>query len=229
MSASSLSAPAAPVRPVIVAPPVRIAQPTLVVVDRGDDVALLHALAAVWRQVDPQLPDLVDYQRRGLIAFLPINARSARELAAWAVRLDAVRLPRFHLHQRGTAPEARRRQAAVAAIDRQANRCGRLTAKRALVNYLHPSALVAAGGPRTAFGDRDDVVAGVAAARLAAAGVGLRWRDLNAATQQRLRRRAQLWLAREVVARMTPELAALRDPHGETPQWLRDLQDLATW
>ncbi|MCA9236855.1 MAG: hypothetical protein KDA44_15370, partial [Planctomycetales bacterium] len=131
--------------------------PVLIVVEGVHDVAFLKAIATVWRQVDPELPDLALYERRRQIAFVPIGGGGARDIAAWALRLDALPSPRFHLHDRETPPETGRRLAALATIDRQPNRCARITSKRSLENYLHPAAIVAAGGPALALGDHVDV------------------------------------------------------------------------
>ena len=207
----------------------RAHRPVLVVVEGVHDVAFLKAIATVWRQVDPELPDLAHYERRRQIVFLPIGGGGARDIAAWATRLDALPWPRFHLHDRETQPETGRRLAALATIDRQPNRCARITSKRSLENYLHPAAIVAAGGPALALGDHVDVATSVAAARFRATAPQVRWRDLQRQAQRRLVGRTKRWLNTVVVGRMTPPWAAVRDPAGEVAGWLREIDELVHW
>jgi len=102
-----------------------------------------------------------------------------------------------------------------------------LTSKRSLENYLHPRAIVGAGGDELDFDDDDPVSLLLARKRYEQSSPVLSWDLLTRRTQRRLSARSKRWLNRTAVQQMTAELLAERDPTGELIHWLRTMQRLA--
>lgn len=101
-----------------------------------------------------------------------------------------------------------------------------LTQKRALENYLHPTAVSQVFGIEIDFGDHEDVAEIVAQGLLREA-KGPVWRDLSSRSRRRLKDRVKKALHREGLSLMTSELLAERDPQGEVIGWLGIIHQLA--
>jgi hypothetical protein len=102
-----------------------------------------------------------------------------------------------------------------------------LLAKRSLENYLHPAAILAAGGGLLCFGDDDSVGMLVAEQRFGTNSSGVAWNSLPQRARHRLASRAKRWLNRVAVEHMTAAYLAERDPAGELLGLLRAVAALA--
>ena len=203
--------------------------PLLVLVEGRRAATFLGRMAMLWRSLDPRLPDLAALAAAGRLALLPIGGGGADDLLRRGAALETLRLPRVHLYDRDVEPETTRRRAAIAQLNAQPNCLARLTAKRSLANYLHPEALVAAGLPAIEIDDDLDVAARLAQARRAAVSHAASWNALAPRSRRRLVSRMKRRLHDDALPRMTIAWARQRDPAGDLPRWLRELDELLRW
>ncbi|MEX2170059.1 MAG: ATP-dependent endonuclease [Pirellulales bacterium] len=192
----------------------------IVVVEGAHDLEFLLHVSRVLHGADKSsLGQLVD---RGEVLLLPVGGS---HLSLWSTRLAALALPEFHLFDRETEPETALRQQIVHRITARPGCFATLTAKRSLENYLHPQAIVEAGGPVIAVAD-DNWVAELVARRPFEARLGQPvWSALSRRAQRRLVQRAKRWLHRWATPQMTPELLDERDPQGEVRGWLQRIAE----
>ena len=95
-----------------------------------------------------------------------------------------------------------------------------------LENYLHPRAVLQAGGVNIEFTDDDAVPQLVAQAAHRAVGAELPWAELSHRARKRRCERAKVWLNTRAVDCMTLELLQQRDPDGEIAGWLATIAGL---
>jgi hypothetical protein len=93
-----------------------------------------------------------------------------------------------------------------------------------LENYLHPQAIVAAGGRAMEFGDHDPVSRLLSQQRLSLSSTN--WNTLPFRTQRRAIAKAKRWLNTVAVEQMTLALLAERDPTGEVLSWFEMIEQL---
>lgn len=198
--------------------------PLMVVTEGVSDIELLKRISCILHANDSTVVDLSALEAQGELVFIPSGGG---DIAAWHARLRRLPNPRFQLHDRETGEETVRRLAAVAASNGP-DSIVRLTSKRALENYLHPQAIVAAGGPRVEIDDHNDVPAAVAKAQFVAAESVDAWPRLAPRARKRLSGRAKRWLYTRAAEQMSAELFAARDPRGEVRSWLALIAELAT-
>jgi putative ATP-dependent endonuclease of OLD family len=198
--------------------------PLLLVTEGITDIEYLMAIAGVLHGQDPSIPDLAALEAHGQLVFVPIGGG---QIAAWSERLSSLANPRFQLHDRETGAEAVRREAAARAA-RSPDCIVHLTSKRAVENYLHPEAILAAGGPSVRVADFGNVPAAVAAAQFAASAHHDCWDQLSPRARKRFACRAKRWLTTQAVGCMTPALLHQRDPDGEVRMWLSEIARLAS-
>jgi hypothetical protein len=103
----------------------------------------------------------------------------------------------------------------------------RLASKRSLESYLHPQAIFAAGGGRVEFDNEDRVADLIAQNWLLAQPEKLPGPERPRRTRQRLINRAQRWLAREAVSRLSLELLAERGRDSDVLSWFETMGALA--
>jgi hypothetical protein len=111
----------------------------------------------------------------------------------------------------------------VAQINQRAGCHAVLTRNRALENYLHPKAIVAATGSHIRVDDHTSVAETLARARPE---IAAEWPSLSRRTRQRLLHRAKRLLNTHAVQHMTAALLAERDPASEVLGWFRHLAEL---
>ena len=196
----------------------------LVVVEGKHDVTFLRGISRILHADDPTLPDLGKLERAGAMVMLPIGGG---DLLAWAARMAAMNLPEFHLLDRVVPPATERRQHAVELVNQRPNCRAHLTQKRALENYLHPSAVQEVSSLDLTFGDDDDVADMVARACFERQDHELTWEELPGRAKKRCRETAKRWLNRQAVERMTVRMLDERDPEGEVRGWLEVIGEMA--
>ncbi len=190
--------------------------PLLLVTEGISDIEFLKRISRTLHVADDRLPDLEQLEQLRELIFIPIGGG---EIAAWGERLSRLPNRRFQLHDREMGAEAVRRRAAAAALNGPG--ClARLTSKRALENYLHPKAILAAGGPLVRVTDGCDVPAAVAEATFTVEAASNSWDRLSPRARKRFICRAKRWLNCQAVLQMTPALLDARDPAGEVRSWL---------
>ena len=128
---------------------------------------------------------------------------------------------------REVAPETELRQKAATCVNLRPSCRALLTSKRSIENYLHPRALLEAGGQELNINDFDSVVEGVARQRLSVSAPDATWEHLSRRARKRCCYHAKRWLNTRAVERMTPKLLAARDPRGEVLSWLESIRELA--
>ncbi|MBA3484292.1 MAG: ATP-dependent endonuclease [Pirellulales bacterium] len=190
--------------------------PVLLVTEGVSDIEFLKRISRTLHVADDCLPDLGLLEQVGELIFIPIGGG---EIAAWGKLLSRLPNRRFQLHDRELGVEAARRRSAAAALNGPG--CVvRLTSKRALENYLHPEAILAAGGPLVRVDDLCDVPAKVAEATFTAEAASNSWHRLPPRARKRFMARAKRWLTCQAVLQMTPALLDARDPAGDVWSWL---------
>lgn len=196
----------------------------LLVVEGANDVEFLTRLAGRLRADLANVPDLSTLIDAGQLVIVPAGGGDP---IVWAERLAPLGLPQLHLYDREQQPHTTARQRAIAEINRRAGCHGVLLAKRSLENYLHPAAIVAAGGPELCFGDNDALGMVLAEQRFKVTIPGCVWQSLSQRARQRLAHSAKRWLNRTAVDHMTAAFLAERDPAGELLAHLRAIGTLA--
>lgn len=199
--------------------------PLLLVVEGANDVEFLTRLAARLRIDLPSVPDLRELTRSGRLVIVPAGGGDP---LSWAERLAPLGLRQLHIYDREQQPQTATRQRAIAQINARPGCRGVLLAKRSLENYLHPAAIVAAGGPQLCLGDDDPVAMLVAEQRFCTGLSSSIWGSLSHRARHRLANGAKHWLNRVAVEQMTAALLAQRDPAGELLGLLHAIAGLAS-
>ena len=198
-------------------------QPLLLVVEGANDIDFLMRLAARLRADLIDVPDLPTMIVAGRLVIVPAGGGDP---VIWAERLAPLGLPQFHLYDREQQPHTTARQGAIEQINRRPHCWGALLSKRSLENYLHPAAIVAAGGPKLCFADNEPVAMLLAEQRFNVTAPHAAWNRLTRRARQRLSHSAKRWLNRAAVEHMTAALLAERDPGGELLGILRAIAAL---
>jgi hypothetical protein len=194
------------------------------VVEGANDVEFLSRLTRRLRVEIADVPDLAALIEAGQLVIVPAGGGDP---VIWAERLAPLGLPQFHLYDREQEPHTTARQRAIAQINRRPGCRAALLTKRSLENYLHPAAILAAGGPELCFGDDDAVAMLMAEQRFNLEYPGVVWDNLSRRARHRLVYAAKRWLNRAAVERMTASQLAERDPAGELLGHLRAIAKLA--
>jgi putative ATP-dependent endonuclease of OLD family len=198
----------------------------LVVVEGVNDIEFLRRISTTLHKHDATLPDLATREANGQLVFLPIGGGS---VIAWSDRLAPIGCCEIHIYDREMPPETELRQTAIRRIKSRAGCHAVLTRMRSLENYLHPDAILAAGGPRVDFGKDDSVPELAAKNAFEIRHPHVSWNTLSRRTQKRLENLAKRWLNRRAVDCMTPELLRQSDPRGDILMWLATIDALAGW
>ena len=198
-------------------------RPLLCLVEGRHDVEFLRRLTANLAREDSTLPDLGALERDGHLVFVPFGGG---DVLAWSDRFAPLHCPEFHLLDREILPETAIRRQAVLRVNARPRCRAFVTTKRSLENYLHPLALVQAGGVELEFDDESCVAECVARQQAAALEFDPTWDYLFRRTRNRLINRAKRWLNTIAVEHLTRELLAESDPQGEVLHWLRTISEL---
>ena len=198
----------------------------LVVVEGVNDVEFLRRISAMLHEQDRHVPDLAAREANGELVFLLIGGGS---VTAWSDRLAPIGCREFHIYDRELPPETEQRQKAIRRIKSRPGCHAVLTSMRSLENYLHPDAVLAAGGPRLVFGEDDSVPELVARRAFEARHVNVSWNTLTRRSQKRLSNHTKGWLNTRAVDCMTPQLLRASDPRDDILSWLATMDDLAGW
>jgi putative ATP-dependent endonuclease of OLD family len=196
----------------------------IVVVEGVHDIEFLTRLAVTLHREDPAIPDLAEMARRGELIFVPFGGG---DVSLWTERLAPLAIPEFHLYDRELPPETELRQRAADQVNTRPGCRALLTRKRSLENYLHPHALLLAGGPEIEIGDEDSVPELVARTWFEGSGPNLSWDELPRRSQKRLANRAKRWLNTRAVEQMTLAMLSERDPSAEVVSWFASIVELA--
>ena len=198
-------------------------RPLLIVLEGANDIAFLVRLSERLRIDLPHVPDLRPLQLEGRIALLPVGGGDS---ASWPHRFQALGCSKFHLYDREQLPETDNRRRTIATVNSRHGCRGFLTSKRSLENYLHPQAIVAAGGGDIAYADDEPVCLRLARSWYETNPACPAWDSLPRRTQRRLAGHAKRWLNTAAVEQMTAALLAERDPQGELIGWLMVIAEM---
>jgi hypothetical protein len=196
----------------------------LVVVEGINDVEFLRRISAVLHEHNSNVPDLAAREANGQLVFLPIGGG---RITAWSDRLAPISCPELHIYDSEMPPETAFRQQAIGRINARPDCHGVLTRMRSLENYLHPSAILSAGGPKVGFGKDDSVPEVVAESAFCARYPHVPWDTLKRRSQKRLSNRAKRWLNTQAADCMTRQLLQVSDPQGDIVSWLAIIDILA--
>ena len=198
-------------------------RPLLIVLEGANDIGFLVRLADQLRIDLPHVPDLRQLQLQGRIALLPVGGGDSE---CWPHRFQALGCSEFHLYDREQLPESDNRCRTIATVNSRPGCRGFLTSKRSVENYLHPQAIVAAGGGDVAYGDDDPVCLLLARCWYGQNQARPAWDSLPRRTQRRLAGHAKRWLNTATVEQMTAALLAERNPQGELIGWLMVIAEM---
>lgn len=194
----------------------------LIVVEGTTDITFLKHCAALLPATESSLPDLASLETYGEVVFLPFGGGNVN---AWRDRLRPLDLAEFHLYDGELPPESAIRQQAAGHVNARANCRAFATRKRSVENYLHPQAIVAAGGPAVRFSDADNVAEVVALAHHRAH-YPTPWMTLPRSRRRKLVHRTKRWLCDQAARAMTMSLLVESDPAGEIRTWLTAIAEL---
>jgi hypothetical protein len=192
----------------------------LIVVEGAHDVEFLKRLTVRLHVEETSIPDLPAGEHAGRIIFIPFGGGS---VLAWSDRFAPLACREFHLYDREIEPETALRQTAVDRINRRPNCRALLLSKRSLENYLHPAAIVNAGGGPIVGMDCEPLATSVARAWYLRQPQALPWDELPPRARQRHVARSKRWLNRQAVEAMTLDMLARSDSTGELLSWLREI------
>jgi len=196
----------------------------LVIVEGTNDIEFLRRVSMLLHSHDASLPHLVEMEQRGELVFVPFGGGNVQ---AWTHRLAPLGKPEFHLYDHELPPETDLRREAAEMVNRRSRCRAVLTRKRSLENYLHATAITAAGDVDITFDDFDPA-AEVAAKSLYQRGLdGTPWELLPPRARRRMANRAKRWLNTKAADHMTVDLLRDRDPDGEVISWLKAIGRLA--
>jgi hypothetical protein len=193
----------------------------LIVLESNNDCEFLKRLSAKLRLEKREIPDLQKVCERGKVTVALLGGGNP---ATWPNRYFSLGLSDFHLYDREQEPETAERKAASTAVNARLDCRGFLTTKRSLENYLHPQAILAAGGCEIDMEDHTCVARKLAQARMRTSG-----RDWNTITYRRQRgsvAKTKRWLNTVAVEHMTLSLLMERDPSGEVLEWFAVIRQL---
>ncbi len=196
----------------------------LVILEGANDVEFLSRLSRRLHAENPEIPDLAQLEWLERIIFVPTGGGNCRQ---WATRFATLNCREFHLYDRELFPESENRQSAVGLVNSRSGCCGFRTTKRSLENYLHPEAILRAGGGRISIADDDCVAGNVARHWYELIPQTVAWPELKLRSRKRFEYRAKRWLNRHAVEQMTAELLRERDPTGEVVRWLATIAEMA--
>jgi putative ATP-dependent endonuclease of OLD family len=196
----------------------------LVVVEGKHDVEFLRRVSTALNGADASLPDLAQMEGAGKLIFIPC---CGGDILAWANRLAGLRQVEFHLYDREAPPETDVRQQAARIVNVRPHCRAFVTKKRALENYLAPSAIHETSGLEVHFSDDDDVADLVAHTSWSLADSEPPWELLPGRARKRLRERTKRWLNTHAADRMTAQRIDQCDPAGEIRGWLQTIAWLA--
>jgi hypothetical protein len=203
--------------------PPPVCRPVLLIVEGQRDIEFLarlsHRLAAELLHV----PDLRELAAAGRVLFVPFGGGNPR---AWADRLAPLGCHEFHLYDRELEPESTLRFCCRDRVNARPGCRAFVTSKRSLENYLHPQAILAAGGGEVSFGDEENVAALVAQSWYERKPQLSNWSELRPKTRVRWRECAKVWLNSVAVEHMTPAWLTERDPEGELLGWLSVISEM---
>jgi putative ATP-dependent endonuclease of OLD family len=187
-----------------------------VCVEGPHDVTFLRAISKALASEDPEIVDLESDPR---VAILPLGGSTLRD---WVQDryLRELRRPEFHLYDRDDSHPPKYQAQCDAVNARGDGSSARLTDRRELENYLHPSAVEAEFQISVTFGPTDDVPVLVAAELHRRSETTTPWHELAPEKRKKKISRAKQRLNNGATRYMTPELIADTDPGGEIRTWL---------
>jgi len=196
----------------------------VVCVEGPNDVAFLHHMGAILREIDDSLIDLKDDPG---VVVIPVGGST---LVQWvqAHHLRRTNWPEIHIYDRDTDTPPKHQSAVDEVNARNDGSWATLTSKRETENYLHPDAIAEALGVTVAFGPDDDVPLLVAQAIHQTDPQAKPWDQVTDKDRAKKVSRAKKRLNQEAAAKMTPERLAQSDPSGEITQWLRKITETVT-
>jgi hypothetical protein len=201
--------------------PPTLERPLLIVVEGNNDYEFLLRLADRLQGEIPRVPNLryLCEQRQAMVMLL-----GGGNPATWPKRFSSLGLCEFHLYDREQEPETAERIAAIASVNSRPNSRGFLTSKRSTENYLHPQAIIAAGGCHIDLDDHTCVARSLAQVNIQA--TGRDWNSIPFRSQRRTLAKTKRWLNTAAVEHMTLSLLMERDPNGEVLDWFEAITQL---
>lgn len=195
----------------------------LLVVEGANDRDFLLTLAERLGNQHEHVLAVREGNRFGRIVILPLGGGDP---AIWPERFAELGCAEFHLYDREAAGETELRVLAAAQVNKRPNCRGFVTTKRALENYLHPAAILAAGGGDLTFGDADPVPRLLAQRWYERIPREQEWQHLPHRSQRRRIAKAKRWLNKVAVQHMSTQLLHERDPEGEVLGWFRTISQM---
>ena len=207
-----------PIDPPVVSLPLRSGvRPLLFVVEGQHDIEFLRRLTVNLSRDDPAIPNLGAWEREGRLVFIPFGGG---DVLAWSDRFAPLRCPEVHLYDRELPPKTANRLQAVSRVNSRPDCRAFLTTRRSLENYLHPTAIVLAGGLDVEFDSNTRVAERVARHHFESLDSHPPWEELSRRGRSRCLNRAKRWLNTVAVEYLSRELLESADPQGEVLRWL---------
>lgn len=161
-----------------------------VVVEGTNDIKFLKPNSTILHTADSTRSHLARWEQRGELIFVPTGGA----LLSWWDRLAPLETPEFYLHDCELSPETELCRKVIERVNRRPGCRAVLTKKRSVENYLHPQALLAAGGPAIDIGDFDAVPELVARLRFVVSEPDTTWECLSRRARKRCCYHVKRWL-----------------------------------
>ncbi len=199
-----------------------VTKPLLFLVEGLYDIEFLTRLSGTLHQARCDVPDLAMLIAAKRLIFIPTGGGSPQ---LWTDRFESLGCPELHLFDREQGAESQLRYECAELVQQRPGCRAFVTEKRSLENYLHPTAIEAAGGGCFRYEDDDDLGACVAQDWYERMPQLLSWNDLSARTRSRCIGRAKKWLNTVAVKSMALELLAEQNPDGELLRLFRAVNE----
>jgi hypothetical protein len=194
--------------------------PLILAVEGANDGEFLCRLSSQLHAENKNILNIPAEINRGSIVILPLGGGGP---ATWSTRFNSLQHPEFHLYDREQEPESALRHEAAMQVNARPSCCAFVTGKRSLENYLHSTAIRAAGGGEIEFSDESSVAKILARQWFHATPHESTWEELSYRMQRRLTHHAKRWLNTVAVEQMTTAMLQTSDPAGEVLHWFETM------
>lgn len=201
-----------------------LSKPLLFLVEGRYDIEFLTILSQRLKLSDPRIADLAELSASSRVLFVPMGGNPH----LWTDRFAPLQCRELHLCDRESSEEEKLRYCSAEIVNERPGCRAFVTEKRSLENYLHPTAIEAAGGGAFRYRDDDHLGACVAQDWYERTPQSAAWKSLSARSRSRLIQRAKKWLNTIAVKSMTAELLEQQDPNGQLLEVFQTVAELLT-
>ncbi len=188
-------------------------------VEGRHDISFLSNLSHRLHLEDTTIPDLLVAEKLGQIICIPMGGNT---LDLWVNRINELKKPQFYIMDRDDPRQPKYQKQLEQFL--QEGHTAKMTSKRELENYLHPSLLKSEVGCYLGTGDPfEDVPSLFAMAKHNISESDIPWDELDDHKKRKKESKAKRFLNNEVTSQMSLELLNDIDQDKEIIGWLKEI------